>query len=230
MHDFYASHLGHIPTTTHASSVTPPHQIHNPTPSYPTPHSSISTLNSPSPYHHHTSPPTVTSSLLSEPHSHSHSNRNESPNSAQHYNNSMNLPPTPNSLVTMIGPNSNNSNSNEATNAPVDSMDTMSSPTSISQNNSHNNSNNNPYSPWNNSIGGNGGIAIRPPLSPDGSGSLLQPLTNGVNSQMHQISAAPLQHANQVSSFMQQSLYPFSHHTPVAKNFGMAPQYHNGWY
>lgn len=219
MHDFYTSHLhqGHMPPT-HASSVTPPHQIHNPTPSYPPPHSSMSTLNSPSSY----TSPIVSSSLLSEPNQ--NITRNESPNSVNQYTNSMVLPPTPNSLVTMIGPNSNNSNSNEASSTPIDNnIDTIGTNSTSHNNNNHQNSH---YSPWTHS-----GSSIRPPLSPDASSGILQPLSNGVNGQMHHISSASsLQHTNQVSSFMPQSLHPFSHHSQVSKNFGMAPQYYSAWY
>lgn len=213
MHDFYTSHLhqGHT-ASTHTSSVTPPHQIHNPTPSYPTPHSNMSTLNSPPAY----ASPIVSSSLLSEPNQ--NSTRNDSPNSANQYNNSINLPPTPNSLVTMIGPNSNNSNSNEASRTPAENLDSIASngPPQNNNVNSH-------YSPWTTS-------SNRPPLSPETSGGLLQPLSSSVNNQMHHISASPLQHANQAPPFMQQSLHPFSHHSQVSKNFSMTPQYYHSWY
>lgn len=210
--------MGHLPAISHASSVTPPHQIHNPTPSYPTPHSSMSTLNSPASYH--TSPPAVSSSLLSE--SNANLNHNDSVNTMHQYSNSMNLPPTPNSLVTMIGPNSNNSNSNEASSTPAETIDTIASIPSTSQSN-HNPHNH--YSPWATSN------SVRPPISPDGSAGLIQPLSSaGVNGQMHHIAASPLPHTNQTSSFMQPTLHPFSHHSQMSKNFGMSTQYYPPWY
>lgn len=210
MHDFYSSHLhqGHIPTT-HASSVTPPHQIHNPTPSYPTSHNGITTMNSPSSYHTSSA---VSSSHLSD--NQQNITRNESPTSAHQYNNSMNLPPTPNSLVTMIGPNSNNSNSNEASSTPAETIETIASiPTS--QTNGH-------YSPWTSSAN-----TARPPLSPDTNGGLVQPIATNGNQQMHHITASTMQHHNQGSYPLQQPLHPFSHQ--AGKGFGMAPQ-HYYWY
>lgn len=220
VHDLYVSHhMDHMPPILHASSVTPPHQIHNPTPSYPPPPHSSHQLSSPS--HYHTTPPAVSSSLLSESNSALHPT--DSVNASHLYGNSMNLPPTPNSLVTMIGPNSNHSNSNEASSTPTDTIDANTSMPSTPQ---HNNLHaNNHYSPWATSSNG------RPPLSPDGSTGLLQPLSAGVNGQMHHhIAASPLSHPNQASSFMQQSLHPFSHHSQMSKNFGMTSQYYPPWY
>lgn len=222
MHDYYSSHVhqSHMQSSV-PNSITPPHQIHNPTPSYPI-HSNITTLSSsPASYHTTTATGVSSSSLLTD--SHHNMNRSDSPISNP-YSSSMNLPPTPNSLVTMIGPNSNNSNSNDASTAPTDGMESGLNSISASHSSL---GHNNPYSPWTSA-------PPRAPLSPPdsaSSGSLLQPIpTSASNTQLHHLTAPSLQHSNaSAASFMPQSLHSFAHHPSATKNFSM-PQPYYSWY
>lgn len=215
MHDFYPSHLhqGHMPPTSHGHA-TPPHQIHNPTPSYPSNHSNLTTLN-PAPSYH-----LGGTTMSSDEQQHHNIPRNESPSN---YGNTMQLPPTPNSLVTMVGPNSGNSNSNEPS-TPAETMDTIASmPPPHLTSHMHQSA----YSPWTTSS--------RPlaPISPSdmhqslGHTPVLSNNNNGTlaNSQMHHITSGLAIHHNN-SSFMQQSLPNFSHSAP--KNFPVAQTYY--WY
>jgi hypothetical protein len=122
VHDFYSSHVhpvpGHLASSGHPNATSPPlshsahlHQIHNPTPSY---------------YHHHS----PTSLGLEHPNKFLSANNNssalvsgnyplssnqqsqaliagsESPTAGDHYGANIQLPPTPNSMVTMNGPTS----------------------------------------------------------------------------------------------------------------------------
>lgn len=202
VHDFYPSHIhqSHIPASH--GHTTPPHQIHNPTPSYPN-HSNMTTLNSPSPYHLSN---TVPSSIASE--SHQLISRGESP--SVHYTSPIQLPPTPNSLITIAGPNSGNSNSNDAT-TPAETMETIASmPSHLSH------TNNNLYSPWTNT-------SSRPlqPISPSD-------IQSSSSNQLHHIASGLSLHHHNPSSFMQQSLPTFSTHA-TAKNFSI-PQQYSYWY
>lgn len=223
MHDFYPTHMHQGHMSAPQGHATPPHQIHNPTPSYPG-HPHLTTLNSAPSYHL-----SATSTLQSE--SHHISGRNESPS---HYSSvNMQLPPTPNSLVTMVGPNSGNSNSNE-TSTPAETLDTIAAmPPPPHHLAVHPNSS---YSPWSN--------AGRPlaPISPSemhhqslsingsgvglsGSGSNNSTVGNSMsNGQMHHISSglASLHHNN--SPFIQQGLPTFSH--SATKNFSMPQPYY----
>lgn len=197
VHDFYPSHIhqSHIPTTH--GHATPPHQIHNPTPSYPN-HTGMTS----SPYHLSN---TMPSTIASE--SHQLASRGESP-SAQ-YTSAIQLPPTPNSLITIAGPNSGNSNSNDGT-TPAETMETIAAmPSHLSH------TNNNLYSPWTNSTS-------RPlqPISPSD-------VQSTSNNQLHHITSGLSLHHNP-SSFIQQGLPTFSSHA-TAKNFSI-PQQYSYWY
>lgn len=251
MNDFYPSHLnqGLIPVT-HAGHSSPPHQIHNPTPSYPS-HSNLVSMNSPSPYH---SLPTAMSSIAGTGETHSHQiDRNDSPTGNSQYSSSLQLPPTPNSLVTIVGPNSGNSNnSNDAVPLHDDTIE-PSGPVAVtaqSQLLSISNNNNNHYSPWANSMSS----AISrpmPPLSPpeffqqlgvmgsggpsSGSPSMMGAGVNQMHSHHHpHIMSTGMSHLHHNNggappppSFMQQGLPNFSAHTS-AKNFSVPQPYY--WY
>lgn len=199
VHDFYPSHMhqSHIPTSH--GHTTPPHQIHNPTPSYPN-HSNMTSLNSSSPYHLTN---TIPSTIPSEPHQ--LISRGESPSA--HYTGSIQLPPTPNSLITIAGPNSGNSNSNDGS-TPAETMDQATMPSHLSQ------TNNNLYSPWTTSS--------RPlqPISPS-------EIQSTSNNQLHHITSGLSIHHHNPASFMQQNLPTFSSHA-TAKNF--IPQQYSYWY
>lgn len=200
VHDFYPSHLhqSHIPASH--GHTTPPHQIHNPTPSYPN-HSTMTNLNSSSPYH---LPNTIPSTIASES-SHQLIGRGDSPSG--HYTSPIQLPPTPTSLITIAGPNSGNSNSNDGS-TPAETMESASMPSHLSH------TNNNLYSPWSNA-----GSRPLQPISPSD-------VQSTSNNQLHHITSGLSLHHNP-SSFMQQSLPTFSTHA-TAKNF--IPQQYSYWY
>lgn len=216
-------HQGHMSATQ--GHATPPHQIHNPTPSYPG-HPHLTTLNTAQSYHL-----PATSILQSE--SQHNSGRNESPS---HYSSvNMQLPPTPNSLVTMVGPNSGNSNNSNETSTPAETLETIAAMPP-----SHHHLTvppNSSYSPWSN-VG-------RPlaPLSPmeinhqslsintssiglsSGNATSTSTVSNSMsNGQMHHISSglASLHYNN--SPFIQQGLPNFSH--SATKNFSMPQPYY----
>ncbi|KAJ6648783.1 Segmentation protein paired [Pseudolycoriella hygida] len=197
--DFYPAHLhhqSHIPTS-HGHG-TPPHQIHNPTPSYSN-HSGLTSLNAPSPYH---LPNTIPSSIASEP---QHlGGRGGSPST--HYNTPIQLPPTANSLITIAGPNSGNSNSNDNS-TPAETLETTASmPSHLPH------TNNNVYSPWTS-------VSSRPlqSISP----SYIQ---SSSSNQLHHLTAGLSLHHHNPPAFMQQSLPTFSTHA-ASKNFTMPQQY-----
>ncbi|XP_055682980.1 segmentation protein paired [Lutzomyia longipalpis] len=228
MHDFYSSHLhpvpGHGTGTPVSSALTHPahlHQIHNPTPSYALHSSSplaisssnTSSINSGTTYtpseSHNAALNGATASTTST------TGGNNSPTAASHFPTSVNLPPTPNSLVTMIGPNSGNSNSNEATTASEVAIEGAT--TSLSQISQHS-----LYSPWNPA----GPTATRPPLSPTDHHGV-----PGTRSPLyHNFSGLSLHH--QQTPFMhQQNLTGYSSHTSasqIGKNFGMQ-QFYSSW-
>lgn len=119
VHDFYSPHMhpvpGHMATSNHTPT-TPPlstagthfHQIHNPTPSY----------------YHHSSPLGLSSSGNNTTSATGYSSPltvpiqnhlgNESPSQNDQYNTSIQLPPTPNSLITIMGPTSGNTFENSS--------------------------------------------------------------------------------------------------------------------
>lgn len=201
MHDFYPSHMhqGHMPSLY--GHATPPHQIHNPTPSYPS-HSAISTPPSPSSYH-----------MKSE--THSNIGRNDSPNGST-FASGMQLPPTPNSLLTLVGPNSGNSNNSNEACTPAETIETIASvPSQLSLHGNHH------YTPWSTS---NVSSSVMPPLSPPESLQTLQ--SSGQMHHTHIPSGLPMHH-NNPPPFMQQSLPNFSH--SASKTFGM-PQPYYSWY
>lgn len=125
MHEFYSPHLHHSISTHIPSSTSPPlsshlhHPIHNPTPSYPHHSTNLDNI----------SPPNGASSMVyassqnlmqdgtAQPEPTQQDNNSlqndinvntESSvsNTGLQYSSSSQLPPTPNSLVTMMGPNS----------------------------------------------------------------------------------------------------------------------------
>lgn len=185
VHDFYPSHIhqSHIPTSH--GHTTPPHQIHNPTPSYPN-HTGMTSLNSSSPYH---LPNTIPSTIATE--SHQLIGRGDSP-PTDHYTTPIQLPPTPTSLITIAGPNSGNSNSNDGC-TPAEEIPSMSSHLS--------HTNNNLYSPWSNT-------SSRPlqPISPS-------EVQSSHNNQLHHITSGLLHHHN--PTYVQQNLAPFPTHAPT---------------
>ncbi len=146
MHDFYSSHVHQManqarqsPPESSANHTSSPiaNPIHNANSSY---------------YHHyHTSGVNSGSNAGYSP-PQNNINGNESPNSVDQFNpgttssnnnNAIQLPETPNSLVTMMGPTSGNSNSNDGNNAINESPSENASLLA-----SNNNNNNNNYSPW----------------------------------------------------------------------------------
>lgn len=135
MHDFYSSHLhtlpphitssSHNPSSSPVSHVSHLHQLHNTSlnsfPHHPSVTSSLPVNASPPNHSVVYSPSSIThnsenqsESNQDENHNNSHTQThtqsgNDSPSSTGvHYSVGVNLPPTPNSLVTMMGPNSGN--------------------------------------------------------------------------------------------------------------------------
>lgn len=155
VHDFYSSHVHQIANHV-ASRQSPPESANHASspisnPSHPM-HSSAQS----SYYHHyhHTvasaNQNAATNAGYSPPQNVNQNgslNGNESPNSVDQFtNNNIQLPETPNSLVTTImGPTSGNSNSNDATNVAVNETSSAENPVILS--------NNNNYSPWCSSTG-----------------------------------------------------------------------------
>ncbi|XP_055709777.1 segmentation protein paired [Phlebotomus papatasi] len=228
MHDFYSTHLhpvpGHGTSNPTSSSLTHPahlHQIHNPTPSYAlhsSPSLAISSTNSTSINSSSIYTPSESQNAAlngSATSTASATGGNNSPTAASHFPTSVNLPPTPNSLVTMIGPNSGNSNSNEATTASEVAIEGAT--TSLSQISQHS-----LYSPWNPA----GPTATRPPLSPTDHHGV-----PGTRSPLyHNFSGLSLHH-NQTPFIHQQNLTGYSSHTSasqIGKNFGMQ-QFYSSW-
>uniref|UniRef100_A0A1B0GLF4 Putative transcription factor pax1/9 n=1 Tax=Lutzomyia longipalpis TaxID=7200 RepID=A0A1B0GLF4_LUTLO len=217
MHDFYSSHLHPVPGHGTGTPLIYTKST-NPTPSYassssPLAISSSNTINSGSTYtpseSHNAALNGATASTTST------TGGNNSPTAASHFPTSVNLPPTPNSLVTMIGPNSGNSNSNEATTASEVAIEGAT--TSLSQISQHS-----LYSPWNPA----GPTATRPPLSPTDHHGV-----PGTRSPLyHNFSGLSLHH--QQTPFMhQQNLTGYSSHTSasqIGKNFGMQ-QFYSSW-
>lgn len=148
MHDFYSSHVHQMANQARQSPPEPTNHTASPN----------ALQNSSSYYHHYHSSPAATISQnsgtnagYSSPQNVNQSgstlNGNESPNSVDQFtpnnnnNNNIQLPDTPNSLVTtMMGPTSGNSNSNEGTNGINESP--TENATIIANNNNNN------YSPW----------------------------------------------------------------------------------
>lgn len=133
MHDFYSSHLhslpphitsSHNPSSSPVSHVSHLHQLHNSSlasfPHHPSVSASLPVNASPPNHSIVYSPSTITQNTENhgettnqdENHNNSHTQTqnqsgNDSPSSTGvHYTSGINLPPTPNSLVTMMGPNS----------------------------------------------------------------------------------------------------------------------------
>jgi hypothetical protein len=147
-------------------------------------------------------------------------NGNESPNSvtdfptnnnnANNNNNNIQLPETPNSMVTIMGPTSGNSNSNEGANVAVENKFTENI-TSTSPNHNNNNNNSDSYNPWS---------ATTHHLN---SGSSIHPSSYNTAGSFYN------SHHNFPSSLMQhQNISGFAH--PHAnKNFGMSQPFYS-WY
>lgn len=207
---------------THAGHSSPPHQIHNPTPSYPS-HSNLMAMNSSSPYHSLTSAMSSSSiaGATTGGDSHPHQiDRNDSPTGNSQYSSSLQLPPTPNSLVTIVGPNSGNSNnSNDAVPLHDDSIEPSVGAAGLAQSqllSINNNNNNNHYSPWANSVP-SGISRPMPPLSPP---EFFQQL-GVMGSSGPTSSAAPsmMGGANQ--------MHHHHHHHPHIMSTGMSHLHHN---
>jgi hypothetical protein len=216
VHDFYSSHVHQMANQARQS---PPESV-NAQGSSPAIHNASSSY-----YHHYHSssiglganqsssvaaaaagysPPTNQSSAL---------NGNESPNSVDQFtsnpSNNIQLPDTPNSLVTtMMGPTSGNSNSNDGTNGINES--------SASENASINNNNNNNYSPWCATAAGH---HHQLPLS--NSPSYNTAHHGSLYSAHHNLSSTLLPHQN-ISSFA----HP---HSGKAHSFGMSQPFYS-WY
>ncbi|CAD7079580.1 unnamed protein product [Hermetia illucens] len=229
VHDFYSSHMHAVSSHT---APTPPHQIHNPTPSYPLHH------------HHHSSAisnmPSMNTPYVSNLSSDVHQTtiRNDSPTTNHtNYTISLQLPPTPNSLVTMMGPNSGNSNSSEhlqgqeAEDAAQQQSNVQQVNTSHQSHHSNNNNNNNGntndnnYSPWNTSTAVTTSAASARPIAPISPPDTIQTSATTLGSPIpHHI---PFHHNSAYStSFMQQNFSSFS----PAKNFGMPQSFYGSWH
>lgn len=131
-------------------------------------------------------------------------NGNESPSSVDQFsNNNIQLPETPNSLVTtMMGPTSGNSNSNDGTNAINDSENA----TIIANNNNNNN-----YSPWCTATSGHHQLPLNnSPIHSTSYNSAHHP-----SASLYSAAAAAhhnlLPHQN-ISSFVQHPQKGFNHH------------------
>lgn len=151
VHDFYSSHVHQMANQAAARQSPPEPSNHASSPiSNPIHNPSASSY-----YHHYhhsaaasANQNSATNAGYSPPHNLNQNggslNGNESPNSVDQFasnNNNIQLPETPNSLVTTImGPTSGNSNSNDGANAIND--------TSASENAAIISNNNNHYSPW----------------------------------------------------------------------------------
>lgn len=223
----------HIPVTSSHNNPSPPsshlhHQIHNPTPSYApqntTPTSTTSLGGNTSPPSNqsliYTSSSTSNLLTLTDRHpvdqhnlhhlnTHHHlSPENQSPltnGGSIHYQSGLNLPPTPNSMITIMGPNSANSNnSNEASPHPDTNQENPTTHLSAAQSISS-------YSPWSTNLVS----APRPqaPLSP--------PEIQQLNSPHHHFTTG---HA---PPYMQHNLPAFPH--TASKNIGL-PQPFYSWY
>ena len=208
VHDFYAHHGQNNATSpvSHASSHM--HPIHNPSSSYY--------------HHHHTASGTGTSTnngYISPGATQSPLNGNESPNSVDQYptnnNNNIQLPETPNSLVTIMGPTSGNSG---------DETNTI-----TEQNPSENAviiSNNNSYNPWSSSF------PTPPTRSMDSSGhhSISNSSPPYPTSYSQHPSASLYSAHNLSSSLMQhQNMTGFTHHH-ANKGYGMPQPFYSPWY
>lgn len=172
-------HQSHMTSNPPHGQVTPPHQIHNPTPAYHHPNFSTAGLSNTSPpassFHHHVYHSghqlLANDTPLSHHHSSSHhtlhsmqqhhhhqqqhqqpqqhpQDRNDSPTdhavyANQHHagpshNATANMPPTPNSLLTMVGPHSGNSNHSNDAGTPNNNDTCESSLTNTNNNNNNN--------------------------------------------------------------------------------------------
>lgn len=264
VHDFYSSHMhqNHMPLShhSHQGQITPPHQIHNPTPAYHHPNYTSSSLTggNTSPHtaevFHHSSHHTAGHQQLSNDHSLSHHAlhnmhqhqahhqqhqqqiqqqqlRNDiSPNELAYgvnqHNAQANLPPTPNSIVTMVGPNSGNStNSNAADGSPsntehspvnatstlntnnnhLSALTTMAEPLSLQQPTSSAITSN--YSPWTS-------VVSRPSMAQ------LSPGDNHPNTCVPQMPVQPMHHHHH--HHMPTGLPTLHHHSSAAMGNGGA--------
>jgi len=231
VHDFYSSHV-HQMANQAAARQSPPesanqtgssplsnpihHPIHNPTSSY---------------YHHyHHATPTGNGNgasnigYSSSPQAVNQSgslNGNESPNSVDQFstsNNNIQLPETPNSLVTIMGPTSGNSNSNEAGNPINESAVAENASAIIPSNNNNNNSN--AYSPWCTSTGHQLPLANSSPIHSASYNSAHHPSASLYSAHHHHnLSSTLIPHQN-ISGFA---------HPHSGKSFGMSQPFYS-WY
>ncbi|CAH1708453.1 unnamed protein product [Chironomus riparius] len=211
MHDFYSSHVHQMANQARQS---PPEQSNNTT-------SPNALQNSSAYYHHYHSSPAATISQnsgtgYSSPQNVNQSgstlNGNESPNSVDQFtpnnnNNNIQLPDTPNSLVTtMMGPTSGNSNSNEGTNGINESP--TENATIIANNNNN-------YSPWCSSTGHHQLPLSNSPIH----SSSYNHHSASLYGAHHNLSSSLLPHQN-ISGFA---------HPHSGKSFGMSQPFYS-WY
>lgn len=210
MHGFYSSHQLHHDHTNSASSLghtaSHLHPFHNPNTGFYHPHHMSSLANQEPTNNGYSSPPAETQNSLQG---------NESPTSVVDFpTNNIQLPETPNSMVTIMGPTSGNSNSNDAANSSaevnVSENVNVNTPSPANNNNNNNNhSENDSYNPWHMTSTHN--------------------LSNGPVP-AYNASAASLYnaHHNFTPSLMQQNIGNFAH--PHAnKGFGMTQSF-GYWY
>lgn len=219
VHDFYSSHV-HQMANQAAARQSPPETANQPSPI------SNPIHNTPTSYYHHYhhSAPVIgnqNNAGYSPPQHINQSgslNGNESPNSVDQYtsnnnNNNIQLPETPNSLVTTImGPTSGNSNSNDGT-AVINESASSDNATIIA-----NNSN---YSPW---CTGTGHHQV--PLSnssPTNASSY-----NGAHHTTNPTASFYSAHHNLSSGLIHQNISGFAH-PHGGKSFGMSQPFYS-WY
>lgn len=198
MHDFYSSHVHQM---ANQARQTPPEPSNNHTTSPVT--NSIHNASS-SYYHHYHSSSTSAANNSGSNAGYSppqnNINGNESPNSVDQFNannNNIQLPETPNSLVTtMMGPTSGNSNSNDGTNAINESA--TESATILANNNNN-------YSPWCTATG------HQLPLSNSPIHSSSYNTAHHPSASLYSAHHNLLPHQN-ISSFVQHPQKGFNHH------------------
>lgn len=276
-------HQNHIPAHHHQGQITPPHQIHNPTPAYHHPSFSTSALSSgnsspPSSSFHHTAHHTggvhqplpnnehALTHHTSLQHMPQHQSHHQLQHQPQHQRDSpaeleyganqhsaqqqANMPPTPNSLLTMVGPNSGNStNSNEPVTPNNEHTSTTATPNtnnthgtslaamgethSLLQSQANSSSISTNYSPWN--------TVVPRPLAqlsptdhhPNGCAPQMavhQPyhhhIASGLPALHHSSATAAMGNGGasvSASAYMHQQSLPNFGHSP-AKGFSMTPQ------
>lgn len=201
MHDFYSSHVQHHMANQARQTPPEPSNNHATSPVTNSVHNASSYYHH---YHHSSSASAANNSGSNAGYSppQNNINGNESPNSVDQFNtnNNIQLPETPNSLVTtMMGPTSGNSNSNDGANAINESA---------AENATILASNNNNYSPWCTATG------HQLPLSNSPIHSSSYNTAHHPSASLYSAAAAHhnlLPHQN-ISSFVQHPQKGFNHH------------------